>query len=194
MNGDHEKGQGAFWELHLRPRPSGSESGGGEQPTPDPAAWEGAPGLGSEFSLERRFFGRKVVPKNGLCGMCVGMCTCLYVCVCVWGGSMGHDCLQCPSVPPYLVSPSSPGPLICLSLNASTLDSVSGAHNTHCLHSHSHRAGRPKLDTQGTESGRGNLIGPRGKKRHVTNQNLSQENISHVPWKVASLTSWWTLG
>lgn len=42
-----------------------------------------------------------------------------------------------------------------------------------------HRAGQPKLDTQGTESGR-NLIGPR-KKRHLTNQNLSAETISHAP-------------
>lgn len=100
MNGDHEKGQGAFWELHLRPRPSGSESGGGEQPTPDPAAWEGAPGLGSEFSLERRFFGRKVVPKNGLCGMCVGMCTCLYVCV--WGGGAAWAMTACSALPCHL--------------------------------------------------------------------------------------------
>lgn len=71
--------------------------------------------------------------------------------------------------PPPLIRPLSPA----------ILDRVSGAHNTHSLHSLLPTQGKV-TKAQGTEHGRKNTIGPKKKKKKDT-QNLSKENISHAP-------------
>lgn len=123
-------------------------------------------------------FGQKVVAVNGHVE-------------CVCGNSMGMTACSALPVLPYWVSPSflsrsltrRPPPHVLQHLTVS----LGLAVPVPC--GHPHRVGQPKLDTQGTESGRRNLIGPREKKkkkRHLTSQNLS---TVRCPQKVASLTS-----
>lgn len=93
----------------------------------------------------------------------------------VCGDSMGV--IACSALPCHL--PSSPGPSPAVPETLRYLTAGLGL-AIPILRAPPPRAGQPKLDTQGTESGRRNLIGPR-KKRHLTNQNLSAETISHGP-------------
>lgn len=105
------------------------------------------------------------------------------VLACVWGeGRRWQHGLLLNAVPSallHLVHPSSyqaPSPICPLS--PAILDRVSGAHNTHSLHSLLPTQGKV-TKAQGTEHGRKNTIGPKKKKKDT--QNLSKENISHAP-------------
>lgn len=103
------------------------------------------------------------------------------VLACVWGeGRRWQHGLLLNAVPSallHLVHPSSyqaPSPI--RPLSPAILDRVSGAHNTHSLHSLLPTQGKV-TKAQGTEHGRKNTIGPKKKDT----QNLSKENISHAP-------------
>lgn len=101
MNGDHEKGQSALWELQRRTGPVRTQRG--EQQTPDPASWEGEAGAGRQVLFGAPvLFGQKVAAGNA-------ECACGYACtVCTGVGGMGAACGRLPAVPFRVTLPGQP--------------------------------------------------------------------------------------